>query len=139
MITFNSIDVEMPDFDQSLMRQWIETVAHNYGKKVGELHYYFCTDDTLLDINRQRLNHDFYTDIVTFPLTDCEEILSSELCISIDRIKDNAQMMNKTFQSEFHRVMIHGVLHIIGFDDKTDTDEKIMREKEEECLQILFK
>ena len=120
------------------MRQWIETVAKNHGKRVGELHYYFCTDDTLLDINRQRLNHDFYTDIITFPLTDCDEILSSEFCISIDRIKDNAQTMNKSFQSEFHRVMIHGVLHIIGFDDKTEADEIIMRVKEDECLKMLI-
>lgn len=139
MITFNCIDVPMPDFDFSTMRGWIETVAGKYGKRVGELHYYFCSDDALLEINRQRLNHDFYTDIITFPLNECDEILSSEFCISLDRIADNAVTLNKTFDAEFHRVMIHGVLHIIGFDDKTETDEKVMREKEDECLQMLFK
>jgi len=139
MITFSCIDVPMPDFDFSTMRGWIETVAGKYGKRVGELHYYFCSDESLLQINRQRLNHDFYTDIITFPLNECDEILSSEFCISIDRIADNAVALNKSFDVEFHRVMIHGVLHIIGFDDKTETDEKVMREKEDESLQILFK
>jgi len=139
MITFNCIDVPMPDFDPSMERSWIESVAEKYGKRVGELHYYFCSDEALLQINRQRLNHDFYTDIITFPLNECDEILSSEFCISVERIADNAVVLNKTFDSEFQRVMIHGVLHVIGFDDKTESDEKVMREKEDECLKMLIK
>ena len=89
-----------------------------------------------MEINRQRLGHDFYTDIVTFPLTDCETVLSSEFCISVDRIKENAVTFGRTYESELHRVIIHGVLHLIGFDDHTDEDEKEMREQEEKCLEL---
>jgi rRNA maturation RNase YbeY len=132
------LDVEMPPIDQPKAKAWIETVAQGYGKSIGELYYYFCSDEKLLEINKQRLGHDFYTDIVTFPLTDCEMVLSSEFCLSLDRIKENAETFGRSYENELHRVIIHGVLHLIGFDDHTDEDEKTMREKEEEALKILF-
>lgn len=138
MIRFNTLDVDMPPIDPQETKAWIEAVAQSYGKTIGELYYYFCSDDQLLDINKQRLGHDFYTDIVTFPLTDCETILSSEFCISVDRIKENAVTFGRSYESELHRVIIHGVLHLIGFDDHTDEDEQTMREKEEEALKLLF-
>ena len=138
MIRFSTLDVEMPPIDPQRDKAWIEAVARGYRKSIGELYYYFCSDERLLEINRQRLGHDFYTDIVTFPLTDCETVLSSEFCISIDRIKENAETFGRSYESELHRVMIHGVLHLIGFDDHSDEDEKTMREKEEEALKLLF-
>ena len=138
MIRFSTLDVDMPTIDQQRTKAWIEKVAQGYGKPIGELYYYFCSDDQLLEINKQRLGHDFYTDIVTFPLTDCKTALSSEFCISIDRIKENAATFSRSYESELHRVIIHGVLHLIGFDDHTDEDEQIMREKEEEALKLLF-
>ena len=138
MIRFSTLDVEMPLVDSQKTKAWIEVVAQSYGKTIGELFYYFCSDDMLLEINKQRLGHDFYTDIVTFPLTDCETVLSSEFCISVDRIKENAVTFGRSYESELHRVIIHGVLHLIGFDDHTDEDEQIMREKEEEALKLLF-
>ena len=138
MIRFSTLDVEMPPIEANRVKTWIEEVAHRYGKTIGELHYYFCSDEKLLEINRERLGHDFYTDIVTFPLTDCETVLSSEFCISIDRIKENAENFGRSYESELHRVIIHGVLHLIGFDDLTKEDEKVMREKEEESLKLLF-
>ena len=138
MIRFSTLDVEMPPLDPQRVKAWIGEVSEKYGKTVGELYYYFCSDEKLLEINRERLGHDFYTDIVTFPLTDCETVLSSEFCISIDRIKENAVTFGRTYKSELHRVMIHGVLHLIGFDDHTDAEEKEMREKEEEALGLLF-
>ena len=138
MIRFSTLDVEMPHINPQRDKAWIEAVAHGYGKSIGELYYYFCSDDKLLEINKERLGHDFYTDIVTFPLTDCETVLSSEFCISVERIKENAVTFGRTFESELHRVIIHGVLHLIGFDDHTDEDEKEMREKEEEALGLLF-
>ena len=128
----------MPFIDPQKAKAWIEAVAQSYGKRVGELHYYFCSDEKLLEINRERVGHDFYTDIVTFPLTDCETVLSSEFCISLDRIKENAETFGRSYESELHRVIIHGVLHLIGFDDHTDEEEKIMREKEDEALKLLF-
>ena len=138
MIRFSTLDVEMPPIDPMHDKAWIEAVAEKHGKTIGELYYYFCSDDKLLEINRERLGHDFYTDIVTFPLTDCETVLSSEFCISTDRIKENAETFGRSYESELHRVIIHGVLHLIGFDDHTEEDEKEMREKEEESLKLLF-
>ena len=138
MIRFSTIDVEMPPIEPAKVKEWIGGVAERHGKRVGELHYYFCSDEKLLEINRERLGHDFYTDIVTFPLTDCETVLSSEFCISLDRIKENAETFGRSYESELHRVIIHGVLHLFGFDDHSEKDEKVMREKEEESLDILF-
>ena len=137
MIRFSTLDVEMPPIDPQKVRNWIRQVAENHGKRVGELYYYFCSDEKLLEINRERLGHDFYTDIVTFPLTDCEAVLSSEFCISVDRIKENAVTFGRSYESELHRVIIHDVLHLIGFDDHSDEDRKVMREKEEEALVLL--
>ena len=139
MIRFSALDVEMPSVDPQRAKAWIVEVVERHGKVVGELYYYFCSDEKLLEINKDRLGHDFYTDIVTFPLTDCETVLSSEFCISIDRIKENAATFGRSYESELHRVIIHGVLHLIGFDDLTEEEEKMMREKEEEALGLLFK
>ena len=138
MIRFSTLDVEMPTIEPQRVKTWIEDVAAHYGKTIGELYYYFCSDEKLLEINRERLGHDFYTDIVTFPLTDCETVLSSEFCISIDRIAENAVTFGRSYENELHRVIIHGVLHLIGFDDHTYEEEKEMREKEEEALKLLF-
>ena len=137
MIRFQTIDVDIPAIDYDEAKLWIDSVVKRHGKSVGELYYYFCSDDKLLEINQQRLGHDFYTDIVTFPLTDCETVISSEFCLSLDRIAENAQTFGRTYESELHRVIIHGVLHLIGFDDLTDEDEKMMRMKEEESLDLL--
>ena len=138
MLRFSTLDVEMPPIDPQRTKAWINAVAQQYGKSIGELYYYFCSDDQLLEINKQRLGHDFYTDIVTFPLTDCETVLSSEFCISVDRIAENAVTFGRSYESELNRVIIHGVLHLIGFDDHTDEEEIEMREKEEEALKLLF-
>ena len=136
MIRFSTLDVEMPPIEPQRVKAWIGEVVENHGKTVGELYYYFCSDEKLLEINKERLGHDFYTDIVTFPLTDCKAVLSSEFCISIDRIKENAVTFGRSYESELHRVIIHGVLHLIGFDDLTDEEEKEMREQEELSLEL---
>ena len=99
MIRFSTLDVEMPPIDPQRIKTWIGEVVVKHGKMVGELYYYFCSDEKLLEINRERLGHDFYTDIVTFPLTDCETILSSEFCISVDRIKENAETFSRSYES----------------------------------------
>lgn len=138
MIRFSTLDVDMPPVEPQRDKTWIEAVARGYDKTIGELYYYFCSDEKLLEINRERLGHDFYTDIVTFPLTDCDTVLSSEFCISVDRIQENAVTFGRSYESELHRVIIHGVLHLIGFDDLTDVEEKEMRTKEEEALSLLF-
>ena len=139
MIRFETIDVMTPVLDYDHVRDWIVGVAAGCGYGVGELYYYFCSDEALLDINQRRLGHDFYTDIVTFPLTDSGDVISSEFCISLDRIADNCLNFGRSFESELLRVIIHGVLHLIGFDDHTDEERSRMREKEEECLRQFYK
>lgn len=138
MIRFQTIDVMMPNLDLDQVRDWIQAVVSGCGYRVGELHYYFCSDEALLEINRSRLGHDFYTDIVTFPLEE-GECISSEFCISVDRIAENCLNFGRTFESELLRVIIHGVLHLTGFDDHSDEDRSRMRQKEEECLVLFYK
>ena len=139
MIRFETIDVMTPVLDYDHVRDWIVGVAASCGYGVGELYYYFCSDEALLDINQRRLGHDFYTDIVTFPLTDSGDVISSEFCISLDRIAENCLNFGRSFESELLRVIIHGVLHLIGYDDHTDEERSRMREKEEECLRQFYK
>ena len=138
MIQFHTIDVMMPQLDFDQVRSWISSVIEEKGYVVGELHYYFCSDDALLNINRDRLGHDFYTDIVTFPLGDCEIYISSEFCLSLDRIAENSLTFGRTFESELLRVIIHGVLHLVGYDDLTDDDRQKMRDEEEKCLELFY-
>ena len=139
MIRFQTIDVMMPSLDLDHVREWIGTVVEEQGFRVGELYYYFCSDDALLDINQRRLGHDFYTDIVTFPLGEENELVSSEFCISLDRVAENCLNFGRSFESELLRVMIHGVLHLIGFDDHSEEEQKAMRSQEEKCLESYFK
>jgi len=136
MIRFQTIDIEKPELDERLAKEWIQSFVAEYGKKVGELYYMFCSDEWLYDFNMKCMNHDFYTDIVTFPLNDCTEYLSGEFYISIDRIHDNAVQLGKLFRDEFHRVLAHGVLHLIGYKDKTEIDATEMRKQEEFCLNM---
>ena len=139
MIRFETTDVQLPDLDYDRVRDWIVDVAAGCGYRVGELFYYFCSDEALLDINQRRMGHDFYTDIVTFPLAESGDAVSSEFCISLDRVAENCVNFGRSFESELLRVVIHGVLHLVGFDDLTDSDRAKMREKEEECLQMYYK
>lgn len=138
MIKFDTIDVMMPQLDLDLVREWICQIVEGCGFRVGELYYHFCSDEALLDINQKRLGHDFYTDIVTFPFVDEGELISSEFCISLDRVAENSLQFARSFESELLRVMIHGVLHLVGYDDHTDEDIAAMRSKEEECLKNYF-
>ena len=137
MIRFQVIDVMMPQLDLDRVRAWIEAVVDREGYQVGEMYYYFCSDEALLDINQRRLGHDFYTDIVTFPLVE-GTLISSEFCLSLDRIAENSLNFGRSFESELLRVIIHGVLHLVGYDDHTDEDRVEMRSKEEECLKIYY-
>jgi rRNA maturation RNase YbeY len=137
MIRFQTLDVMMPHFDADRVRSWIVGVVEGQGFRVGELYYIFCDDETLLRINQERLGHDFYTDIVTFPLTSCDEVVSSEFYISLDRVAENALVLGRDFNQEFYRVIIHGVLHLIGFDDLDEASRTLMRSMEDRCLEIL--
>lgn len=134
MISLQFIDTEILTDEISGTREWINRFTEEYGKSVGELYYFFCSDEYLYKMNVELLGHDFYTDIITFPLNECDDILSAEFHISIDRIRENAVTFNRSFKDELHRVMAHGVLHLIGFDDLCDEDEAEMRRQEDKCL-----
>ena len=131
MIIFTSIDIILPqNIDFGKLESWIEGVIIEEGKTLGEINYVFCNDDYLHKINLDFLQHDTFTDIITFPTTDDKEIISSEIFISLDRVKDNSIVLSTDFKSEFLRVVVHGILHLVGYDDKTKQQAKLMREKE---------
>ena len=134
MISINFIDTEILTEEMLGVKEWIRDFVKSYGKEVGELYYSFCSDEYLYKMNVELLGHDLYTDISTFPLNECETILSAEFHISIDRIKENAATFERSFKDELHRVMAHGVLHLIGFDDLCEEDEMEMRRQEDKCL-----
>ncbi|MBQ7985044.1 MAG: rRNA maturation RNase YbeY [Bacteroidales bacterium] len=125
------------DLKQKLkLKKWIKSVIERHGKKCGTVSYLFTTDEKVLQINKQYLNHDFYTDIITFDYTE-NDTVSGDIFISADRVRENAVTFNTTFDQELHRVIIHGVLHLIGFKDHSDKEQKIMRQKEDEALCLL--
>ena len=113
---------------------WIRSVIRGYGKKAGDITYIFCSDPYLREMNIRYLSHSTYTDILTFDTSTAKGITSGDIFISVDRVRSNAETYSTTFRDELHRVMIHGVLHLLGFDDKTDAARRRMRKKEDECL-----
>lgn len=115
---------------------FIDVLISKYMKDVrtAELNYVFCSDDFLLDMNKNFLDHDTYTDIITFDLSENKNDLQGEIYISVDRVKENAKAFKTTYGDELHRVIFHGVLHLCGFKDKKEKDMKIMRENEDYCL-----
>lgn len=114
---------------------WISKVASSYGFQINYLNYIFCDDDYLLKINREYLDHDYLTDIITFPY-DEEMGLTADVFISIDRVKENAQVFKTAFEEELRRVMIHGVLHLMGLSDSNESEKLVMRQKEDNALSM---
>jgi probable rRNA maturation factor len=124
---------------RSSLKSFIKGVFKKEKKKLDGLQYIFCSDRYLLSINEQFLAHDFYTDIITFDLSENGQAINAEIYISVERVKDNAKNFNASFKTELHRVMFHGVLHLCGYKDKTKQEKKIMREKEDKYLALYFK
>lgn len=136
MIEFQVENVAMPPIDPSAVMLWIEQVADSHGCTLGTLTYRFCDDEYILDVNRQFLEHDFYTDIITFDYTRRKRI-SGDLLISLDTVASNAQMLGVDYMQELHRVIIHGVLHLCGINDKAPGEREIMERHENEALMLL--
>ncbi|MDA3944818.1 MAG: rRNA maturation RNase YbeY [Bacteroidetes bacterium] len=136
MIHFEAIDLALPESINRKTKDWIMRVIKQYGRKTGEVFFLFCSDNYLLHINQTFLQHDYFTDIITFPASASSAIISGELFISLDRITDNAKNLAIEFEVELHRVMIHGVLHLMGYEDKTTSEQAIMRAEEEKCLSL---
>lgn len=125
----------MPKIKKRNVSAWIKKVAELHGKKVGDLSYLFCSDDHILEVNKEYLQHDYYTDIITFDYTE-EDVISGDMVISVDTIATNAEKFNTTFESEFFRVVIHGVLHLCGINDKGPGEREIMEKHEDEALEV---
>lgn len=122
----------------SAYKKWLEHVAQAESKTIASLTYILCTDEYLLQINKEHLNHDYYTDIVTFDLTEeGSNGIVGEIYISIDRVKENAITLNEPYQKEFARVLVHGMLHLCGYDDQSETDKTKMRGWEDRYLTLL--
>ncbi|NOQ72299.1 MAG: rRNA maturation RNase YbeY [Crocinitomix sp.] len=132
-ILYNFIDIEIPDFNPEFFSLWINQVVVDNDFQLGELSYVFCTDNYLLEMNKEHLNHDYYTDIITFNY-NVDFSLSGDLFISYDRIVDNAKELGVSVFDELSRVMIHGVLHLLGNNDKSDEEQIRMTRLENECL-----
>ena len=135
MIEFHS-EIKFVLKNQRKLEKWIEDVIISENKELGDINYVFCSDEYLLERNIEYLNHDNLTDIISFNY--CEgDIISSDIMISIDRIKENSIIFENSFSNELHRVMIHGVLHLIGYNDKTKKEKQKMREREDFYLKKL--
>lgn len=135
-IQFFSEEIEFTLDKEDSVRNWILFVITKYEKKAGDISYIFCSDEYLLGLNKEHLQHDYYTDILTFPYAPAEASeLHSDIYISIDRVKDNASSLNISFTDELHRVMIHGILHLLGFDDHGEGAQEDMRSKENQALE----
>ena len=134
MIDFN-YETEFTLENEEAISGWISNVIKSEGKKEGEINYIFCDDEYLLEINKVHLQHDYYTDIISFDYSVGNEI-NGDMFISVDRVKENAEDFNVTFEEELKRVIVHGVLHYCGYKDKSEADEFLMRSKEDEKLAM---
>ncbi len=136
MISFLSENIDLPAIDQPKVSRWIKLVAASQGRKAGHINYIFCDDERILEVNKEFLQHDYYTDIITFDYGS-EKQISGDIFISIDTVKSNAEGLKINFEEELHRVIIHGVLHLCGQDDKTPEAQGEMTRKEDEALKKL--
>ena len=135
LINFHSQEISSPQINLSLVNSWLLEICRLEEVSIKRINYIFCSDDYLLEINRTHLKHDYYTDIITFDLSESEAI-ESDIYISIDRVQDNAKQFITEFEKELLRVIAHGLLHLIGYNDKTEEEQIIMRKKEEACLSL---
>jgi probable rRNA maturation factor len=139
MINFFTEELDFSLGNQEEIRLWIESLCSGYDADIQMINYVFCSDDYLLDINKEHLNHDYYTDIITFDMRDAKgQPIEADIFVSIDRVKDNAKEEGVGFPVELHRVLIHGLLHLIGYSDKTKREAAQMRAQEEKCLSLLL-
>ncbi len=135
-ISYLAQGVELPKINQSAVNQWIAQVAQSHQRVVGDLTYIFCNDEKILEVNRQYLQHDYFTDIITFDYSSRKRI-SGDMFISLDTIKSNAELFERAYNEELMRVVIHGVLHLCGINDKGPGEREIMEMHENEALAIL--
>ena len=135
MIRYFCEDIRFTYKNKLANNRWLKMVAGSEIRKIGDINVIFCSDNYILDVNMKYLQHDYFTDIITFDY--CEgNVLSGDLFISVDSVRENSIEFGTDFEEELHRVIVHGVLHLIGYDDHTDEDKKVMRQKENYYLQM---
>lgn len=135
MITYQADGVPFPKIHRRLTTHWLRAVAATYGRKIGEVGYEFCDDRKILDVNRQYLNHDYYTDIITFDYDEGNTI-NGDIFISLDTVRSNSQDQHTTYEEELRRVIVHGVLHLCGINDKGPGEREIMEAAENKALTM---
>jgi rRNA maturation RNase YbeY len=135
MITYSSENVKLPAIKRRETTAWIRRVAATYGRKVGEVGYMFVDDERILEVNREYLGHDYYTDIITFDY-DEDDVINGDLVISLDTVRTNAEKFGKDYDEELHRVIIHGILHLCGINDKGPGEREIMEAAENKALSM---
>jgi rRNA maturation RNase YbeY len=136
MIIYNSDDIKIPSFPRRKISRWIKQVARTHGKRVGDISYVFCSENRIVEVNREYLNHDYFTDIITFDYTggDC---ISGDIFISVETVRTNADRYAVSFEEELLRVLIHGILHLCGIDDKAPGARAVMERHENDALEFL--
>lgn len=135
-ISYNTEDIKMPSIKKRETTNWIKSVAATYNKKIGSIGYIFCSDEVILEVNNEYLQHDYYTDIITFNYNEGDTI-SGDIFISLDTVRSNAEQYNSSYEEELHRVIIHGILHLCGINDKTPEEQKEMTKSEDLALKML--
>jgi probable rRNA maturation factor len=138
-IHFHFLQRRLSLSDRSRLKLFIASLFKKEKKKLAEINYIFCSDAYLLNINRQYLGHDFYTDIITFGLSEPGKPINAEIYISVDRVRENAREFNSLLKNELHRVIFHGALHLCGYGDKSKKEESLMRRREDKYLGLYFK
>lgn len=136
MITYNTDGVKMPAIKKRETTAWIRRIAATYGRKVGDIGYMFVNDEKILEVNNEYLGHDYYTDIITFDYDEGDTI-NGDLVISLDTVRTNAEKFGKDYDEELHRVIIHGILHLCGINDKGPGEREIMEAAENKALDLL--
>lgn len=135
-IAYYAEEVKLPAIKKKAVGDWIRKVASLYGKRTGDISYIFCSDEKILEVNKQYLQHDYYTDIISFDYTEGTKI-SGDLFISLDTVKSNSENFGTDYTEELHRIIIHGILHLCGINDKGPGEREIMTQKENEALALL--
>ena len=134
-ITYQTEGIKMPDIKKRETTEWIKAVAATYEKRIGEIAYIFCSDEKILEVNRQYLQHDYYTDIITFDYCEGNR-LSGDLFISLETVKTNSEQFNTPYEEELHRTIIRGILHLCGINDKGPGEREIMEAAENKALAM---
>ena len=135
-ISYYAEDIELPTLKEEAVSDWIREVAKRHGRKAGNISYIFCSDEKILEVNRQYLQHDYFTDVITFDYTEKDKI-SGDIFISLDTVKTNSEQFGTPYNEELHRTIIHGVLHLCGINDKGPGEREIMEAHENDALAIL--